>query len=268
MDIKNRIDLLSEKELLEKIREGFINNEFKLYLQFIVANATKEIVSFEALSRWENDAGELIFPGKYIGLMEKSGLIVDFDYYMFDKVCSKLSEWKDSDFDKYIISCNITRITISETDFAEKIKKIADKYEFDRAKLLIEITEDTIERNMDVAKNNILKVKNLGFVIALDDIGSGYASFLNLGEYPVDVVKLDRDVLLQAEKDGKVFLETISLLHELGFKVVCEGVETEEQNTLVSSSECDYIQGWYYSKVLSETDILQKAKEYTNSLQR
>lgn len=254
----------AEKSLLKKIKAGFINEEFKIHLQFIVDNKTKKIASAEALSRWENSLGEIIFPGEYIGLMEKSGLIVKFDYYMFEKVCKKLSEWKNTVFDELTISCNITRITISEKDFVCRIKEIADKYDFDRSKLLIEITEDAIEKNMDIAKANIIKTKELGYSIALDDIGSGYASLISLCEYPIDVVKVDRGVLLLAEKESgkKLFLEIISLMHSLNLKVVCEGVETEAQNTLVSQSDCDYIQGWYYSKALPETSAQEFYKEY------
>ena len=262
--LTKRKSVLSEQNLIKKIEEGFNNREFKMHLQFIIDNETKQIASAEALSRWENSLGEVIFPGAYIGLMEKSGLIVKFDYYMFDNVCRKLSEWKNSEFDNVTISCNLTRITISENGFAAKIKEIADKYDFDRSKLIIEITEDSIEKNLDIAKGNIVKIKELGFSIALDDIGSGYTSLTCLCEYPIDMVKIDRGFLLLADRDDgkKLFLGIISLIHSLDLKVVCEGVETEEQNSFVSASGCDYIQGWYYSKALPEKKAEEFYKEY------
>ena len=259
---------LKERIVYKKIKNGFKNEEFKMHLQFIVDNKTKKIASAEALSRWENTDGDIIMPGKYIGIMEKTGLIVNFDYYMFEKVCKKLSEWKNSEFGELVISCNITRITISEKEFADKIAEIANKYDFDRSKLLIEITEDSIEKNLDVARLNIIKAKEMGFGIALDDIGSGYTSLINLCEYPIDVVKIDRNVLLIAEREygKKLFLGIISLINKLNLKVVCEGVETQIQNDLVSSSECDYVQGWFYSKALPETKAETFAKEYMNKL--
>lgn len=269
--LKKFTDFLSEKKtiskerhFLKKLEKGFKNDEFKMHLQFIVDNKTKKIVSSEALSRWESPSGGVIFPGAYIGLMEKSGLIVRFDYYMFEKVCKKLSEWKKSDFVNLTISCNITRITISEKGFVSKIREIAEKYDFDRKKLIIEITEDYIEKNFDIAINNIIKTKALGFLIALDDIGSGYATLSNLLEYPVDIIKIDRNILLQAETDSgrELFFEIITNAHNKNLKVVCEGVETEEQNTLVSKSDCDYIQGWYYSKALPETSAEEFYKKY------
>ena len=255
---------LSERKLLKNIRKGFENQEFKMYLQFIVDSKEGKISSAETLSRWENSLGDVIFPGTYIGIMEKSGLITRFDYYMFEKVCQKLSEWKDSKLSDVALSCNLTRITISEKDFAEKIEEISNKYDFDRSKLVIEITEDSIEKNLVVAMFNIIKIKKLGFRIALDDIGSGYTSLVSLCEYPIDVVKIDREILLLAatEKGKKLFWGIVSLAHYLNLKVVCEGVETEEQNKLVSESGCDYIQGWYYSKALKEDKAEEFAKEY------
>ena len=257
---------LSERKLLKNIRKGFENQEFKMYLQFIVDSKEGKISSAETLSRWENSSGEVVFPGTYIGIMEKSGLITRFDYYMFEKVCQKLSQWKDSELSDVSLSCNLTRITISEKDFAEKIEEISNKYDFDRSKLVIEITEDSIEKNLVVAMLNIIEIKKLGFRIALDDIGSGYTSFVSLCEYPIDVVKIDREILLLAgtEKGKKLFMGIVSLAHYLNLKVVCEGVETEEQNKLVTESECDYIQGWYYSKALPEKKAEKFAVDYMN----
>ena len=273
--VKNITALLSaiktqseEKKLVKKIEEGFKNHEFKMYLQFIVDNNTKQIVSAEALSRWETAPGEIVPPVKYIGLMEKYGLISKLDYYMFEKACEKLSKFKDTPFSELTVSCNFTRLTISEKDFPRKIKEIAGKYDFERGNLIIEITEDTVERNLADAKNNILIAKEEGFRIALDDIGSGYTSLISLCEYPIDVVKIDRGVLLltDEERGKKLFLGIISLAHYLNLTVVCEGVETEEQNTLVSGSECDYIQGWYYSKALSEDKADEFIVEYMKAI--
>ena len=257
-----------EKLLLDNIEQGLKNREFKMYLQFSVDSKTKKLVSAEALSRWEKSDGEILFPGQYIGIMEKFGFITSLDYYMFEMACRKLAEWQGTEFDDIAISCNFTRITISEKDFISMIREISDRYPFDRYKLQIEITEDSIEKNLDIAMKNILWAKELGFTIALDDIGSGYTSLKNLCEYPIDIVKIDRAILLLAneEKGKKLFRGIISLAHSLNLQAVCEGVETEEQNTLVSESDCDFIQGWYYSKALPEDKAEEFAMEYISKL--
>ena len=251
-------------ELLADIARGLQKGEFKMYLQFIVDNKTKDIVCAEVLSRWEKEDNVIVFPGKYIGLMEESGMITTLDYQMFENACRKLSEWEGTQFGDIMISCNFTRITISERDFAAKIKEITDKYSFDRSKLIMEITEDSVEKNFEIAKSNLAFARELGFAIALDDIGSGYTSLRNICDYPIDTVKLDRAWLLltNTERGKKLFCGVISLMHLLDLKLVCEGVETEEQNAFVSASGCDFVQGWYYSTALSEEKAEIFAKEY------
>ncbi len=241
-----------EKKITESILKGFENNEFKMYLQFIVDNKTKQIVSAEALSRWDSPQKGLIGPGKYIGNMETAGLISKHDFYMFELACRQLEKWKDTQFKNITLSCNFTRITLSETNFIDKLKMISNSYDFDKSMLAIEITEDAIEKDRETATQNVIRCKELGFRVYLDDLGSGYTSLANLCDYPIDVVKIDRDILLKTENEkGKdLFAGIIALAHSLNIKVICEGVETEEQNTLVESSACDFVQGWYYSKAL------------------
>lgn len=241
-----------EKKITESILKGFEKNEFKMYLQFVVDNKTKQIVSAEALSRWDSHHKGLIGPGKYIGNMEMAGFISKHDFYMFELACRQLEKWKGTPFGNIVLSCNFTRITLSEENFIDKLKMISNSYDFDKSMLAIEITEDAIEKDRETATNNVKLCKELGFRVYLDDLGSGYTSLANLCDYPIDVVKIDRDILLKTENDkGKdLFTGIVALAHSLNIKVICEGVETEEQNTLVASSDCDFIQGWYYSKPL------------------
>ncbi len=245
-----------EKKISESILNGLKNEEFKMYLQFVVDNKTKRIVSAEALSRWDSPSKGLISPAKYIEVMETAGLISRHDFYMFDLVCRQLEEWNGTEFGNITISCNFTRITLSEENFSDRLKMIADSYNFDKGKLAIEITEDAIEKNREIATENVKKCKELGFRIYLDDLGSGYTSLANLCDYPIDVVKIDRDILTKTESErGKdLFYGIVALAHSLNMQVICEGVETAEQNEFVSSSECEYIQGWYYSKAFPKEE--------------
>ena len=251
-------------DLCEAIAMGLRNDEFKMYLQFIVDNKTKKIVHAEALSRWETADNVLIFPGKYIGAMEASGMITTLDYLMLEKACRKLSEWENTALGDLSISCNFTRITLSDVDFVDKVKEIIDRYAFDRSKLILELTEDSIEKDFNIARNNVFAAKSFGFTVALDDIGSGYTSLRNLCEYPIDLVKLDRAMLLltATERGQKLFHGIISLVHSLDMQLVCEGVENEEQNAFVGASDCDFIQGWYYSKGLPEEQAEDFVKDY------
>lgn len=241
-----------EKKMNESILNGLENNEFKMYLQFIVDSKTKKIVSAEALSRWDSPQKGVIGPVNYIEHMELSGLISKHDFYMYELACRQLEKWSNTEYKDVSISCNFTRITLSEEDCIDKLKTISQEYNFDKSKLAIEITEDAIEKDREIAKRNVMLCKELGFRVYLDDLGGGYTSLANLCDYPIDVVKIDRDILLKADTErGKALLSgIIALAHKMDMDVICEGVETIEQNTLVSQSDCDYIQGWYYAKAL------------------
>ena len=241
-----------EINITDSILSGMENNEFKMYLQFIVDTKTKKIVSGEALSRWDNPQKGIVGPGHYIGHMETAGLISQHDFYMFELACRQLEKWQNTEYNDISISCNFTRITLSEENCIDKLIEISKRYNFDKSKLAIEISEDAIEKDLETAKRNVKRCKELGFKIYLDDLGSGYTSLANLCDYPIDIVKIDRDILLRTNTvRGKDLLSgIIALGHSLNMSVICEGVETEEQNELVTQSECDYIQGWYYAKAI------------------
>ncbi len=251
-DIHSMNRIQEEKKITENILSGFENNEFKMFLQFIVDNKTKQVVSAEALSRWESREEGLLGPGRYIENMESAGLIGMHDFYMFELVCRQLAQWQGTEFSHIALSCNFTRITLSEKNFVDKLRMIANSYSFDRSLLAIEITEDAMEKDQAIVKENLRQCKALGFRVYLDDLGSGYTTLANLCDYPIDVVKIDRDILLKTEtqKGKDLFTGIIALAHSLNVKVICEGVETPEQNALVSASACDFIQGWHYSRVL------------------
>lgn len=236
----------------EDILRGIENNEFKMYLQFVVDNKTEKIVSAEALSRWDCPKRGIVGPGMYIGNMETTGLISKHDFYMFELACRQLEKWSSTEYKDISISCNFTRLTLSEENCIDRLKEISDNYNFDKTKLAIEITEDAIEKDRETAQRNVMLCKELGFRIYLDDLGSGYTSLANLCDYPIDVVKIDRDILLKADtKKGRdLFTGIVALAHSLNMPVICEGVETAEQTELMSETGCDYTQGWYYSKAL------------------
>ena len=255
--------------LTQKILNAIKNHEFKMYLQFIVDTKTKKIVLAEALSRWISPTEGIIGPVNYIGHMESTGLISEHDYYMFEQACRQLEKWNNTEFEDISISCNFTRLTLSEDDCIDKLKKISQKYDFDKTKLAIEITEDGVERNREVAIKNTFLCKDIGFGIYLDDLGSGYTTLANLCDYPIDIVKIDRDILLRTNthKGKSLFSGIIDLAHGIDAKVICEGVENEEQNVLVSRTSCDYIQGWYYSKPipLNECEAFMKNCVFTDA---
>ncbi len=265
-DIHSINKIQEEKKTTEDILRGLKHNEFQMYLQFCVDNKTKSIVSAEALSRWQHPEKGLILPGKYIREMERANLISQHDFYMFEQVCKQLANWHHSEFSHIAISCNFTRITLSEENFVEKLREISNRYEFERSCLAIEITEDAMEKNLAMATRNVQKCKELGFIIYLDDMGSGYTTLANLCDYPIDVVKIDRSILLKTDtqRGKELFSGIMALAHNLTILVIGEGVETKEQEEWISSTDCDFVQGWYYAKPLPVAEAEAFLKQYND----
>lgn len=276
---KRKLYCISTKEVIDytalktRLRQKLIsaveNDEFELFLQFIV-NHNGDIVAAEALSRWNSREEGLLTPRHYIDDMIKLGLIDRLDFCILEKACKQLSEWNTEAYKHLSISCNFTRITISTPDFMTRFHSIVNNYHFDHRRLIIELTEDSLSDNMALAYQNVLACKKDGFRIALDDLGSGYSSLSDLCDYPIDIIKIDRHIVAKSSTDrGSLLLRgLITLAHDLGVKVLCEGVETIEENQRVLNNGCDFIQGFYYSRVMPKNNAMdfyenyQKEEEY------
>ncbi|NLY97606.1 MAG: EAL domain-containing protein [Clostridiaceae bacterium] len=255
---KNVPYMISDTELLDMITEdnrlkkdsidALTKNQFKMYVQFIV-DRSRNIVGGEVLSRWEHPLKGLLMPTKYIEIMEHEGTVFELDLYMFEKTCKQLAEWKEKGID-IVLSSNFDRTTIDNPNFMSRIKEIVERYDFDPKNFILEITENSLEKDKKTAYENISFCKSLGFGIALDDVGSGYTSFSDFRDYPVDVMKISRVIISGAtDPSGVALLQSIiRLAHNLNIQVLCEGVETEEQFELLKELGCSFYQGYFFYK--------------------
>lgn len=260
----------TKSKLQRKLSDAIKNNEFRLYLQFIVDAKSGEIKGAEALSRWFNPEYGVIMPSGYIDAMITSGIIEHLDFYAFEEVCRQLERWSKTDKKHLWISCNFTRATVSKSDFFKRFEEILNKYYFEKDNLVIELTEDSLADNKATAYQNILACKKSGIKIALDDLGSGYSSLRDLCDYPIDMIKIDRHIVAKSitPRGNALICGIIKLAHDLGINVLCEGVETEKENINSKNAGCDYIQGFYYSHVLPMEEIesfLVKYRDRNNS---
>jgi len=256
-----------KSKLLLRLMDGIKNDEFKLYLQFIVDAEESKVIGAEALSRWETKDEGVVMPLNYIDSLKSAGIIDRLDFHVFEQICALLHGWHGTDKGELWLSCNFAKITLSREDFFDRIKAIADRYEFDRSKLIMELTEDSLVNDAEVAFNNVKACKEAGFRVALDDMGSGYSSFSDLWDYPIDIIKIDRHITARSVTGrGNLLLSgIIKFAHTLGIKVICEGVESAEEDSVIRSIGCDYIQGYYYSRVLPKDEALVfYEKKYKN----
>lgn len=253
------------ERLRGRVRQAIANGEFTMYLQYIV-DKHGNLFGAEAVSRWRDPTEGLLGPSEYIGMISQSEVVTLHDLYIFSLVCQKLEEWGKSGHGRLSISCNFTRYSIAAEDFADRIREVADRYDFDRGRLIIEVTEDSFAYRPDDLKRSIEKCREMGFLIALDDIGSGYSSLSDLRSYPIDFVKVEKVIVSGAETpQGEMLLRgLVRLAHSMNIVVLCEGVETEALNTIVKSAGCDYIQGYLYSRALPPSEAKRYLENYAS----
>lgn len=244
-------------QLEEEMRQALVNNEFSLVYQPQVDLKTKEIIGFEALVRWNSRNFGLIPPPKFIPLAEESKIIIDLGDWILEQACLQNKKWQDIYGKKVVMAVNLSIIQFEERNFVEKIKKVLEKVRLRPEYLEIEITEGIVAKNMEEVLKKLSELKNIGVRIAIDDFGTGYSSLSYIKKFPIDKIKIDRSFIKDYPHydNGSIAKTVIDLSHNLDFSVIAEGVETEEQIEFLEKNNCDSVQGYYFFKPLSESDV-------------
>ncbi len=247
--------VLRETEISNKMNRALENEEFKVYLQPKFDVMSEKIVGAEALVRWIEANGNMIFPNDFIPLFERNGFIVDLDMYMLSKVCEKLSSWSCEE-NCIPVSVNFSRLHLNNKNFVLDIKEIVDSYKVNPDCIEIELTESTVMENEKELSVIIRELHEIGFKVSIDDFGSGYSSLGMLKNFKVDTLKLDRSFFIKiADEDehsrGNIVVENIvRLADSLGMKTVAEGIEEIEQVEFLRKINCDAAQGYFYARPL------------------
>ncbi len=236
------------------IEKEIDNNRFFLEYQPVLEAKTKKIIGAEVLARLNSENDGVLAPGSFLSAVDSVGLNEKFDYYIFEKNCKWISNDKKQR-ESYKYTINFSRSTLCEPQFAEKIISIAEKYDLRFSCLAVEILED--KNITGDAKNqmieNLSRLKEKGISILLDDFGSGYTTFGDLQNLDVSIVKIDKEITRQSVTDtGFIILSNIiRTARDIGFKTLCEGVETKEQEDAAIKAGADLLQGFYYYKPMS-----------------
>lgn len=257
-------DLLAKIEqetyYTEHIDQSIANHEFKLYLQSQVNLDTLEVISAESLVRWQRDDGAFIYPDAFIPLFEKNGIISKIDFHMLELVCQFLAKQRDSEKPLFQIAVNISRVTLSHTDFLQQFIEIVDRYHIPHKYIEVEVTESALIQ-LGVTTSQILHdLRALDFSIAMDDFGAGYSNLSSLSTLPVHVLKLDKQFLWGIDTNEKMTLiitNTVNLAHSMGITVICEGVEQESHVAFLKSIGCEYAQGYYFARPIPSEEFEQ-----------
>lgn len=229
------------------------NNTIQLYLQPKYTIDTQELIGAEALSRIIDRNGNVISPGIYISVLEKSRLITELDRRMIYMLIEKMNEWKNDGLDLLTISVNLSRGDFTVPGFIEEIDKAIEDAGLPKEVFEFELTETVFCENLDGIIEKINSMREKGYKISMDDFGTGYNSLHVLGIVPIDIIKFDRGFVLNSLSTDKGFMimsNLINTFNRLDFEIVCEGVETKEEEDLVSKTGCNIIQGYLHDKPL------------------
>ena len=253
--------LLIEHERKERIeecmREALANNQFRVYYQPKHDANTGELTGAEALIRWEHPEYGFMSPGEFIPIFEDNGFITEVDNFVWKKTCENLHKWIEKGLNVVPISINASKLDFLRPDFFDKLNKASNEMDVPSGLLHIEVTESLFSDQIEELVDILSKCQENGYKIELDDFGSGYSSLNTLSILPLDVVKMDMSLVkaITDFKSMRVFSACINLARSLGLKTVSEGVETKEQMWAIRELGGDVIQGYYYSKPLSEEDF-------------
>ena len=248
-EIEEKIKKTLETELL--IKKALEEELFVFYYQPYFETETLKLAGLEALVRIRKNK-ELILPNEFIKILENSSYLLKFNFLCFKRNIEKIKEWKIP------ISINISSQSFKSLDFLKLLnhfKEILSQYPYF---LELEITEHTLIENIEITKDIIKNIKSFKIKISLDDFGTGFSSLNYLKDFPIDTIKIDISFIKDLVKDTKTYFiveNLINLCRSLNIKVIAEGVETEDQFKLLKKLKCDYVQGYFLSKPLSEEEV-------------
>ncbi len=251
-------------EILAKMRSALERKEYKVFLQPKFSVKDNKLIGAEALVRWIEDDGTMIFPNDFIPLFEGNGFIVKLDMYILEEVCLKIRQWMDIGYNKLVVSVNCSRQNLNNKNFVDNITAIADKYKVPHEFIEIELTESTAAEHENIIEKLFSDLHDAGFKISIDDFGSGYSSLGMLKNLKADTLKLDRSFFIENKEElrgNHVVERFIELAHDLDMYVVAEGIERVEQIEVLKEMNCDAVQGYVHSKPISIPDFEEKYKE-------
>lgn len=260
-----RKDFLSEQEISGIMASALAEEQFIVYYQPQYNHSTGMLVGSEALVRWMHPETGLIPPGHFIPIFEKNGFITKLDLYVFDRVCRFIRVCLDNNIPVVPISTNLTRFDIFSPNFIESLEEARKKYNVPPKYIRVEITESAAIGNSEFINEAVRKLHSYGFIVEMDDFGSGYSSLNILKDINFDIIKLDMRFLqsdsCNSNRGGTILSSVVRMINWLNLPVIAEGVETIRQADFLKSIGCYYIQGYLYSKPLPQ-------EQYENLLKK
>lgn len=229
-----------------------------LHYQPQIDRFSGEIVGAEALLRWEHPELGLLYPDRFIPLAEDTGMIVPIGEWVLRAACRQTRLWLDAGLPQIRISVNLSVRQLDQPNFPDRIQAILDETGLAPQMLELELTETVVLHNIEHTAAVLRRIRDMGVMISIDDFGTGHASLSHLQHLPIDEVKIDRSFvhnITHAEHNATIATSVIKMAHNLGLRVVAEGVELEEEMIFLHSQQCDVMQGYYFGRPLPPLDF-------------
>ena len=259
------IAMIRRFEIEEQMHGALERNEFEVYYQpqFDVKN--NKTIGAEALLRWHSAALGNITPDEFIPIAEHTGLIVVIGQYVVKQALNFLSRWQQIEGEQYTIAVNLSPRQFRDKNLIPFIKESLDEANIEAGRLELEITEGVLMTGQSYISEALLELQRLGVKLSMDDFGTGYSSLSYLRQYDFDVLKIDRSFIngiTQNKEDRDLVKASIAIAHSLGLDVVAEGVEVTEQLAILKELNCDYVQGYYFSKPMPAGQFIDFSSHY------
>jgi len=236
-----------------ELRVALVKEQLILHYQPQLSSDGLNVISLEALVRWDHPEQGIIPPDLFITIAEESGIIHELGKWVLDEAVRQLGKWKSSGLINCSVAINLSAKQLQSKSFADDLRRIMHVHGVDGRDIELEITETVAMSDPECAIEQLNELRDLGVSLAIDDFGTGYSSLAYLKRLPIQTLKLDRSFVRDIEtdpNDAEICLATIALAHNLGLKVVAEGVETAAQRDFLTRHHCDSLQGYLFSRPL------------------
>jgi EAL domain-containing protein (putative c-di-GMP-specific phosphodiesterase class I) len=261
---------LERKICIERIlRTAIENNELSINYQPQYNAQNNEIFGFEALVRLNSKELGFISPLEFIPIAEECGFITKLGKWVLSESCKQSVAWFNAGYKFKSMSINISSVDLQQAGFLENVNNILEETSINPNIVELEITETVLMQSLDASIEILKKLMNMGIRIALDDFGTGYSSLSYLRKIPISTLKIDKsfiDNITSNKKEEAIINNIIQMAHSMDLKIVAEGVEVEEQLSILKERKCDYIQGYYFSKPLPASEAEKLLEKETNIL--
>lgn len=238
---------------LQELSQALERNQFELWYQPKYTAGDRSLTGFEALLRWHHPERGILLPAEFLPALEDTGLIIPVGTWVLQQACSQLYQWKSQGHTEWTLAVNLSPAQFEQPDIVDIVCNALAQYQLSPAHLTLELTESTALKNLKRSVEVLNAFADLGITVSIDDFGTGYSNILMLKSLPARELKIDRIFvkdISENSKNTKIVSTIIDIAHSMNMRVVAEGIETQEQETLLTQMGCGVLQGFLYAKPL------------------